>query len=279
MIRVDLNDYKDRKKHREEVVNALNEFLSRPIEETLVRLCDALWAFDMIRDKKWLVRKRILKNTKVLSIFHLIKNVLLNENLSLEDRVDKISIPGFGRSSLTEILFSWNPNKYPILNKRAIEALNRLGIKVDDKIEYSDYIDLLERLADELEHVRKENSKVVNEDIPRFEFIDYILNGICEGKISVEEVAMARLLKKKIDEYTLNYAIGAIQGAIKMYFHWIEKGVPEDRAIDRAVNYAFGVIASSGVLNDKDKLEKFKYALSAISGLEDGILEVIESLK
>jgi len=279
MIRIKREDYLQRKNHRTEVIMTLNEFLSRPNIETLSKLCNVLWAFEIYRDKKWLLRERILKNATPNQIAKLLRDKLLNERLSLKNRVDKVSIPGFGKSSLTEILYSQNPDKYPIYNKRAIEALRKLGIAIESRIEYSDYIKVLERLAEDLEYIRAENSRLIGEEIPCFELVDYILNGIYEGKISVEEVNRARFIKRKLDEATLNYAIGAIQGAIKQYFYWVERGVPEETAIDRAINYALGVIASSGVLSDKERREKFKYALSAMSGLSQGILNLIEDLE
>ncbi len=279
MIIIDKKEYQERKEHRIEVINLLNKFLDRPNIDNLRALCNALWAFGIYKDKDWLLKERILKNNKPEQLANLFKKKLLNDKLTLKDRVDNVTIPGFGKSSLTEILYSQNPDKYPIYNKRALDALRKLGIPIKSKIEYSDYIKILEKIVDDLDYVRNENSRTIGEEIPRFEFIDYVLNGIYEGKISIEEINRARFIKRKIDEATLNYAIGSIQGAIKQYFYWIEKGVPEEKAIDRANNYALGVISASGVLSNKDTLEKFEYALSSMSELSKGILSLIKDLK
>ncbi|RLG00274.1 MAG: hypothetical protein DRN49_03150, partial [Thaumarchaeota archaeon] len=81
---------------------------------------------------------------------------------------------------------------------------------------------------------------------------------------------------KSVEEVCRNYAIGAIQGAIKQYFYWRKKGDDEDRAIEKAVNYALGMITSSGVLKNKKRREEFKYALLAMAGLARGIAAMID---
>jgi len=52
-----------------------------------------------------------------------------------------------------------------------------------------------------------------------------------------------------------------------MYHHYREKGYSEDKSIEIAVKYMWGVIASSGVLTNPRLREKFLFNLAIIENL------------
>ena len=82
---------------------------------------------------------------------------------------------------------------------------------------------------------------------------------------------------KSMDQTCLNYAISALRGAINMYHHYREKGYSEDKSIDIAVKYMWGVIASSGVLTNPRLREKFLFNLSIMKRLLPAVQALIFS--
>lgn len=280
MIRISKEDYLEHENHRIEVVKALNDFLDKPNIATLTRFYSTLWSIrSTTGNAEYFVRRRILRYKTPEQVAKLFRDIVLNENLDLRDRIDRASIPGFGKSSLTEILYSLDPNKYPIYNRRTLNALEMLGIDLGHRIEYSEYIKVLNELAEELEHVRTENSRLIGEQIPRFEFIDIILSSIYEGRISVNEVNRARSISRKVDEAMLSRAIEALNEAVKQYLYWILRGLSQDKAIERASSYALGMMSSLGILSNKERTEKLKHALSTINRLSKGMLKLLEDLE
>jgi len=87
---------------------------------------------------------------------------------------------------------------------------------------------------------------------------------------------------KSLDQTCLNYAISALRGAINMYHHYREKGYSEDKSIDIAVKYMWGVITSSGVLTNPRLREKFLFNLAVIESLLpklQGLISLASSMR
>ena len=87
---------------------------------------------------------------------------------------------------------------------------------------------------------------------------------------------------KSPDQTCLNYAISALRGAINMYHHYREKGYSEDKSIDIAVKYMWGVITSSGVLTNPRLREKFLFNLAVIESLLpklQGLISLASSMR
>lgn|GEM_PF-2338860 len=274
--------WEDRRKHREEVSVLLDDFLSKQDEGSLIKLISSLWASLVFQDVASAVKKRILdKGHTPTEIANRLSIVKQNPEKLLES-----TIPGFGPSSLTEILYCLYPDKYAMYNKRSREVAKDFGYKelktyTFDAEKYHRFMETINKIYEEYAIIKKDIEKQLGIKIPKYDFVDGIVSLLYEKKISVEDLQdlKRKLIKDRINEAAFNYALGSIQGAIKQYLFWIKKGVTEEKAIDRAVNYALGMIESSGTLKDPKNREKLIIALEAMAGLARGIAKVIRDLE
>ncbi len=271
-----------RKSHREEVLQRLEEFLKERSRESLEKLMKALWASEAY-DVNRAIENRIIK--KGYSFEDIAKKLELVR--SSPAKLLEQDIPSFGPASITEILFCIAPEKYPIFNKRAKAGLKALGYGDFEKVQrltastYQDFTMALEKMYADLKAIKGEIEERAGLNIPKFDFVDGILNLLYEGKLSISEIRELRrqaVLKAKIDKAVMNYALSSIQGAVKQYFYWLGKGDSEERAIEKAVNYAAGVINASGVLSDPKKHQALVTALEAMADLAKGMTELLREL-
>lgn len=285
---MDVEDWGARARHIEKLRKATEGFLRSPEKAQLIEICKELWSISSVfrkRDQKWYVENRILEKTKVNEVAESMRYLLYGEE-PIEERL-RVKIPGMGLSTLTEILFAFYPEKYPIYNKRSEKSLEKLGYTLsrpkNSPERYVEFMQLCNDIANSLEPLKKSTEKKLKLKIPKFDFTDKIFSDIYENKISIDVIKKnltKQMIKvKDIEDAVFNYALGSLQGAIKQYFYWLERGDPDDLAITKAVNYACGMISSSGVLKNGEQREKFKYSLKAIRNLSQGILKIIEEVE
>jgi len=273
---------KERAGHRQEVLQRLDDFLKKRDEISLVALVDSLWASEVLTSVESAVERRVF--AKGFTAEDVAKKLELARSDPL--KLLEEEVPGFGPASITEILFCIDSERFPIFNKRAVMGLKTLGygdfegVRFTAKV-YQSFIKASDRMYRDFKVVKEIVEERVEVTIPKFDFVDGVLNLLYEGVLTVEglkELKRQAVLKAKLDEITMNYALGSIQGAVKQYFYWLERGDSEDRAIEKAVNYATGMITSSGVLSDPKKRQAFIMALEAMSGLSKGIADLLKEL-
>jgi hypothetical protein len=279
----DKDHWIDRRQHREEVLQKLENFLKKRDKDSLVELVKSLWASGV-----WTSAERAVEE-KITGRGFAIEDVARKLELVKSDPIKllKEDIPGFGPASITEIMFCADPEKFPIFNKRAKISLKTLGYGDFEKVQrltvsvYQDFTKALERMYMDFKVLKDKIEERVGFSIPKFDFVDNILNLLYEGELSVDEIKELRrqaLLEEKIDEAIMNYALGSIQGAVKQYFHWLGKGDSEEKAIEKAANYAVGMITASGIFSDPKKRQAFATVLEAMARLAKRIAELLREL-
>jgi len=272
----------DRKHHREEVLRGLEKFLKERSRQSLTELMKTLWASKTFVVERAIDERIVKRGFAVEDIAKKLKLVRSSPTKLLEQ-----DIPGFGPASITEIIFCVNPDWFPIFNKRAKVGLKALGYGDFERVQrltavtYQDFTKALEKMYADFKTIKDEIEERAGINIPKFDFVDGVLNLLYEGKLSVSEIKELRrqaVLKEKIDEAVMNYALSSIQGAVKQYFYWLGKGDSEERAIEKAVNYAAGMINASGVLSDFKKRQALVTALETMAGLAKGMAEFLKEL-
>ena len=162
----------------------LDKLLKEPSEESLIALAKELWGFEVFRDVEWAIKRRVLSKMSVEEVVEHIKKLLKSND------VESIKIPGFGPSIKTEILFVYDPERYPLMNKRSIEILRLLyGREVKTYKEFKEMLEpIVKKLEKERNNVNKELLTKVREDygiivdLPKYEFIDGIVHLLYESR-------------------------------------------------------------------------------------------------
>ena len=270
--------WKERKDRMEEIRKLVRDFIKRRDKEPLVRLASLLWSTEAMKNKEWLVENRWLSDQTPDDLAEYL-NKLIDESIPVEERLS-MEVRGMGLKTLSEILWCFYPDKYPIFNRRSVDMLVKLrylNSEVKDTPEgYLELVKASERFFSDMQHVKVKIEKEVGFDLPKFEFTDGLLNLIYEGKLQLSDIRMMKVVD--IDEAMINYAVGSIPGAVKLYLHYLKRGDSEEEALEKAVNYALGMIESSGVLKDESKRRKFLFMLESMEGLISGLRELLERI-
>ena len=272
--------WESRALHRNEVIRKLNVFLTKKDKESLIDLISELWASGAFKNTAEAVKIRILnKGYNIGQIAQKLELTKVNPQKLLEEK-----IPGFGPASITEILFCLDPNKHAIFNRRSRALIKTLGYgEVDsytfDSRRYQRFLNIMNAIYEEFEVVKEDIERNLRIRIPKFDFVDALATLLYENRITIKKLRKLKMeiIVSKIDKTVFNYALESIQSAVKQYLHWIEAGVPGDLAADRAVNYALGVISSSGALQSESEKQKLVIALETMAGLAKDLAELIKS--
>ncbi len=167
-------------KHLEDKRRVLNEFLNNPTRDTLKKVFESFWSYEAIVDKEKFLNRVLKKRIKPTSIAQRLK-YLIDESKPLNERLT-VRIHGFGSKAKTEVLNTVYPDKYPVLNKRTLYVLNKVfNISREYTIkEYNEFINVCEVLADGFLNIREDYRKLLSREIPKYAFLDYVLNTIYE---------------------------------------------------------------------------------------------------
>lgn len=154
----------------------LNKLLSNPTKRNLIDFFQSLWAFNVFTKVEEAVERRTLSK---ITLEELIKRI--KKMIELGD-IDKVSIPGLGQAIKSEILYVYNPEKYPLMNKRSVEILNKiLGINIKTYRQFVADMALLASRLSSLKEQLQEVFKTIEEKyklcpkIPIYDFIDGII--------------------------------------------------------------------------------------------------------
>ncbi|MFA4647746.1 hypothetical protein P8X24_10965 [Pyrococcus kukulkanii] len=269
----------DRAKHREKVVQYLREFVKKKDRESLRKLLNELWASEAFQVDAAIEMRILARGFTFEEVANKLALALTDPDRLLDEKV-----PGFGPSSITEILFSIDPNKYPLFNKRAVVGLKRLGYEDFEgayfsRATYARFADVAERFFQDYRAVKEYIESKINASIPKFEFVDGILNLVYEGKLTpqeLEELKRQAILDKFPEEEVLNYAVDSVKRALEQYFNWLKKGDPEDRAVEKAAGYVVGMMVASAT--DKRKKETLILTLGALAQMAEKIAKFLREL-
>lgn len=271
----------DRVNHREKVLQNLERFLQEKSREALKSLLRSLWASEVLTSVDAAIERRIIERGFT------IEEVAKKLGVVKEDpeKLLEEDIPGFGPASITEILFSIDPEKFPLFNKRARIGLKKFGYGDFEGTFtvnlYRDFTKAVERVAQDFRLLKEKVEEKVGINIPKFDFVDGVFNLLYEHKLSVDDINELKrglVLEHAIEKMIMDHALGSIQGAVKQYLYWLEKGDPEERAMEKATNYALGMITASGVLDDPKKKHSFIIALETMAGLAKGMANLLREL-
>jgi len=268
-----------RQKHREDVKNLVERFISDPRRDYLVELAKKLWSVQVFTNKEWFVDNFILKEQSPGEVAGKLK-LVLDETRPLRDRL-RIRIQGMRIGMISEILFCFYPDKYAPMNKRSVKSLVDLGYLMGGRKSYESFLSACNRFLSDILKLKQDVERKVGFKIPNFDFVDGVLESVFKGEILIEfirnyiEQSKPSLRVKSIEDASFNYALGAIQGAVKIYFYWLKKGDSPEVAIGKAVSYALGVIQSSGVFWDPNNRDKFIWSLKLVQLLVSKLLQLI----
>ena len=77
-----------------------------------------------------------------------------------------------------------------------------------------------------------------------------------------------------IEEATNRYTESALVSAVRLRRYWLSQGLSKNEAVERAVNQASGMMASSGV-----ELEKLKELFKELKGACNMFTEMLEKVE
>jgi len=189
----------------------LESLLNKPSENSLIALAKKLWGFEVFRDVEQAVKRRVLSRMGVADVVKRIMELLKSGD------IESVKIPGFGPSIKSEILFIYDPERYPIMNKRSIEIMKLLLNR--EARTYNEFKELLEPIVKKLEREREIIAKEVLSKVkegygieiklPKYEFIDGIIHLLYESRrgrdvgITIERFKM--FLNGELDSLLLGY--------------------------------------------------------------------------
>ena len=145
----------------------LMRFLSERSVDALVELVNAMWNFNVYKNKRWFVENRVISKLSVEQVAERI-----NKLLELGDP-DAVEIPGFGLYAKTELLFMYDPERFPLMNRRVLEVLEGLGYEVRTYEEFKRALDSI--LSEKLLNEKKRLEERLGVHIPKYDFVDGIL--------------------------------------------------------------------------------------------------------
>ena len=265
--------WEERKSHREKIVRVIREFIKGPSRDKLIELVGEIWALRFTyKDLDWYVNERVLKYSDLNGVAKAF-DVLLNEDLPLEERL-KIKIPGFGSGAVSEILFSVNPEKYPVYNRKFVIGAKKLGYQVGH-LEHvirltpdtlNELIRVHEQIFTDFSELREEIVKRTGFKVPRFDFTDGMLWKVAQDEIPTKEALEWRKPKRitALDEVDL--ILKALGKGVSKYVELVNEGEREGTALEKAAFYTEGILEAYGVDRDdvSDFLESLKELLNVL---------------
>ncbi|AHL23434.1 hypothetical protein [Thermococcus nautili] len=265
--------WEERKLHRQRIVEILNDFIAHPTRDKLTQLVGEIWALKFTyKDLDWYINERILKYTNLENLAKAFE-ILINNNLPISERL-KIKIPGFGSGAISEILFSINPNKFPVYNRKFVIGAKKLGYNVGP-LEHvvrltpstlNDLIKIHERILSDFSELRHEIIKRTGLEIPKFDFTDSILWKVAQDEVTVKELLAWKRPKQLVAFDEIDIVLKALKKGILKYAELIGKGEHEGTALEKAAFYTQGVLEAYGVdINDASNvLQSLKDLLSIL---------------
>lgn len=245
--------WEEREVHRQKIVKTLQEFIANPTRNKLVQLVGEIWALKFTyRDLNWYINERVLKYSSLENLAKAFR-MLINDSLPISERL-RIKIPGFGSGAVSEILFSTNPNKFPVYNRKFVVGAKKLGYNVGP-LEHvvrltpstlNDLIKVHERIFSDFFELRQEIVRRTGIDVPKFDFTDGILWMVAQDEVTVDELLTWKRPKQLVAPDEIDVVLGALKKGILKYFELIEKGEHEGTALEKAAFYTQGVLEAYG---------------------------------
>ncbi|MCO6041240.1 hypothetical protein [Thermococcus alcaliphilus] len=254
--------WEERRLHREKIINSIQSFIKQPRREALIEIIGEIWALRFTyKDLEWYANERVLKYMSLEELAESFK-LLLDEEKPLSERLG-IKIPGFGSGAVSEILFSLNPDKYPVYNRKFVIGAKKLGYKInnlDHVVRLTpETLDALikvhERIVLDFLRLKEEIEKKIGNYIPRFDFTDALLWKVAQDEISVRDVLSWKVTKRStIDAEIIEQVLSVLGKGFLKYLELVNSGEPEDSAREKASFYIEGLLDAYGV--DPEKAEE-----------------------
>lgn len=265
--------WEERKAHREKINHSIGSFIQQPEKEKLIELIGEIWALRFTyKDLEWYVNERILKYMSLEDLAGAFR-VLIDEEKPLSERL-RIKIPGFGSGAVSEILFSLNPEKYPVYNRKFVIGAKKLGYKVgnlDHVIRLTPetlgaLIRVHEQIASDFLRLKTEIEKKTGFTIPRFDFTDGLLWKIAQDEISVKDALQWRTPRKAMSPENIEPILKVLGKGLAKYYELVESGESEASALEKASFYVEGLLDAYGM------------DLSEASGIFESLAELLNEL-
>ncbi len=300
----------ERRKHEAEIKRILSrENLEKLDEGGLLTLANNLYAFMWWAKKEYLIDYWIKGAGGLDRLKHHLME-LLYSNRSLAERFDEFrrNVKGMGVAMITEMLTYFNPREYCVWNRRAKEALFKLGLtqaatlkvnKLTGK-EYSSIINTLKETASLLKDpkilpnpdlldvdyflyyvltvVEEEAEQVAEESFEHDDIVGMLLNiGRGLGFDAMKEVTLAA--GARVDVVWLA-RIGNL-GELRYVFEVHVKGSIDSLLLNLMKAYQDPTVQKVVAVANREELEKIKKEASALKVLSDKLVywDVIEVVK
>jgi len=180
--------WKSKEEEEKKRKDLLNKFLKNPSRERLIELVKHMWTVGL-RNRIWFVDNRILNKVNINFFAQRVKTLLNSGDVNID-------IPGFDRGK-TELLFINNPERFPIMNKRSVSTLEKLGFIIKN---YDDFCRAVNSIFTEkmvVEKKRIENMFKIR--LSKYNFIDTILYLASKGDEGKDTGIDSGRLKKFLD--------------------------------------------------------------------------------
>ncbi len=193
-------DFVERQAHYEKIKKLVTSIIQEKNIESLKMLIEETWSLgEVINNKEWFMRERILKKTNIDEISGKLA-ILIGED---ENKKKLNSIPGIGQATTTEILHSFYPAKYPIWNKRSENLIKKLDVTLvfprtsDSWKKYRVFIRGVNKLLPKFSDWKKEMIDIREPNtISNYEFFDSIASYLWDKNNSYDCLSE---IKKKIE--------------------------------------------------------------------------------
>ncbi|RLF90479.1 hypothetical protein DRN82_03270 [Thermococci archaeon] len=202
--------------------------------------------------------------------------LLIDESVPISERL-KVKIPGFGSGAVSEILFSVDPNKYPIYNKKFVVGAKALGYEVGE-LEHVIRLTpgILEKLRNVHERILHDFSKLwdhvrreVGMEIPKFDFTDALLWKVAQEEILISDLLPWREKPSVPNEEEIMEIMGILGKGVEKYLELVNKGENRERTIEKVTFYVEGMIEARGIGRNVGEVIK------ALNDLVSNLLEVL----
>jgi len=246
--------WEEREAHRKKILETIQEFIKDPTREKLAQLVGEIWALRFTyKDLEWYIDRRVLKYSTLEDLAKAFR-ILIDESLPLSERL-KIKIPGFGSGAVSEILFSLNPNKYPVYNRKFVIGATKLGYKIDllkhtirlTPETLNELIRVHEQILADFSGLKDEVIKRTGIEVPKFDFTDGMLWKVAQDEISVKELLEWKRPKKLMALKEVDTVLKALEKGLSKYAELLNEGEHEEAALEKAAFYTEGVLEAYGV--------------------------------
>ncbi|NJE30093.1 hypothetical protein E3E38_03390 [Thermococcus sp. 18S1] len=246
--------WEEREDHRRKITQTLQEFIRDPNRGRLVQLVGEIWALRFTyKDLEWYINERVLKYSNLENLAEAF-GVLIDESLPLSERL-KIKIPGFGSGAVSEILFSINPNKFPVYNRKFVIGAMKLGYKIGS-LEHvirltpdtlNELVRIHEQILTDFLDLRDEIIQRTGIDVPKFDFTDGMLWKVAQDEIQVKELLEWKQPKKLMALGEVEIVLKALGKGVSKYVELVNEGEHEGTALEKAAFYTEGILEAYGV--------------------------------